>query len=82
MTQEINEPINADALLDQLHTNKEELMDDVKTKGSLGHSDHVIVVFNILREISRIKKKIITLDFKRTDSLAYSGIYLAASTGT
>lgn len=57
-------------------------MDDVKNKGSLGHNDYVIVVFSILSEMSRIKKKITALDFKRADPLAYSGIYLAASTGT
>lgn len=42
----------------------------------------MIVVLNILREMSRVKKKITTLDFKRADPLAYSGIYLAASNGT
>lgn len=82
MIQEINEAIKADVLLDPYHTNKEDLMDNVKNKGSLGHNDHVIIVFNTLREIRRTKKKIATLDYKRADPLAYSGIYLAAPTGT
>lgn len=56
-------------------------MDDAK-KGSLGRNDHMIVVFNVLREMSRINKKISTLDFKRANPLDYSGIYLAASTST
>lgn len=68
-------------MLDPYRTNKD-LMDSVKNKGSLGHNDRAIIVFNTLREMGRMKKKIATLDFKRADPLAYSGICLAAPTGT
>jgi len=39
----------------------------VKVTGSLGCSDHEIVVFKILRTARRVRSKLATLDFRRAD---------------
>ncbi|PKU36746.1 rna-directed dna polymerase from mobile element jockey-like [Limosa lapponica baueri] len=74
--------LRQNALLDLQFTNEEELMDDVKNNGRLGHNECVIVTFNIPRGMRRINNKITTLDFKRANPLAYLGICLETPTGT
>lgn len=48
-------------------THKQELLDDVKVKGSLGFSDHKTVKFRILRVLNKINNRITNLDLKRAD---------------
>lgn len=48
----------------QLLTNKEELLDDVKAKGSLGCSEHETVDFQILGGTSKKKNRITAEDFR------------------
>ncbi|GAB0182327.1 hypothetical protein GRJ2_000698000 [Grus japonensis] len=55
------------AMLDLVLTNKEELVRNVKLKGSLGCSDHEMVEFKILRAERRAHSKLGTLDFRRAD---------------
>nr|XP_013805401.1 PREDICTED: proteasome-associated protein ECM29 homolog [Apteryx mantelli mantelli] len=50
-----DELATGDALVDLLLANKEQLVDDVKAKGSLGCSDHGMVEFKILRGVSKTK---------------------------
>ncbi|GAB0204631.1 hypothetical protein GRJ2_002928700 [Grus japonensis] len=52
-------------MLDLIFTNKEGLVGDVKLKGSLGCSDHVMVEFRILRAARWAHSKLTTLDFRR-----------------
>jgi len=52
-------------MLDLVLTNKEGLVGNEKLKGSLGCSDHEIVVFRILRATRRVHSKLTTLDFRR-----------------
>ncbi|KAK4825656.1 hypothetical protein QYF61_001479 [Mycteria americana] len=53
LTQVINKPTRGGALLDLLLTKKEELVGDVKVKGSPGCSNHEMAAFAILREASK-----------------------------
>jgi len=55
------------SLLDLVLTNKEGLLGNVKVKGSLGCSDHEMAEFKILRAVRRVRSKLTTLDFRRTD---------------
>lgn len=53
---------------DLLLTNKEKLVRDVKTNGSLGCSSRELLEFKILREASKMKSRITaTLDLRRAD---------------
>lgn len=52
------------ALLDMLLADKEELLKDVKPEGCTGHSNHEIVEFRILREVSKTNG-ITALHFRR-----------------
>ena len=47
--------------------NKEELIEDLKVKGSLGCSNCETVEFKILREVSKINSRITAPDFRRAD---------------
>ncbi|KAK4817455.1 hypothetical protein QYF61_015610 [Mycteria americana] len=67
LLQVIEEPARRGAMLDLLLTNKEELVGNVKLKGSLGCSDHEMVEFKILRAPRRVHSKLTTLDFRRAD---------------
>ena len=42
-------------------------MSNVNLKGSLGCTDHKMVVFEILRALKRVHTNLATLDFRRTD---------------
>jgi len=53
LTQVVNKPRRGGALLDLLLTKKEELVGDVKVKGSPGCSNHEVAEFAILREASK-----------------------------
>ncbi|PKU46481.1 rna-directed dna polymerase from mobile element jockey-like [Limosa lapponica baueri] len=55
------------ALLDLILTNKEDLVQNRKLKGSLGCSDHEMWEFEILRAMRTTHSKIITLDVRRAD---------------
>jgi len=63
--QVIEEPTRRGAMLDLLLTHKEELVENVKLKGSLGCSVHEMVEFKILRAASRMHNKLTTWDFRR-----------------
>ena len=55
------------AMLDLVLTNKKGMVGNVRLKGSLGHSDHEIVEFKILRTARRTHSKLTTLEFRRAD---------------
>ena len=65
MMQVIHEMTREDVLPDLLLTKKEELVGDVKVKGSLGCSNHKMVEFKILREVSKTNSRITALNFRR-----------------
>ncbi|KAJ7424185.1 hypothetical protein BTVI_07574 [Pitangus sulphuratus] len=67
LLQLVNEPTRGGALLDPLFTNREELVGDMVVGGRLGHSDHEIVEFSILRDAKRAINKTSSLDFWRAD---------------
>lgn len=48
--------------------NKEEAVEDVKVRGSLGCSDNEVVEFRILREENKANRRITALGFRRADS--------------
>jgi len=50
LSQIIDTPIGGGAILDHVVTNASELIDDMKTGGSLGYSDHALVEFTLLRD--------------------------------
>lgn len=63
----INKLNREGALLDLLLMNKKVLAEDMKVKGSLGCSDYEIMDFEILRELSKTKSWIMSLDFCKAD---------------
>lgn len=65
--QVFEEPTRKGALLDMVFINKEELVMDVKIKGSLGCSDQEIVEFGILRGGNRAKNRNTAWDFRKAD---------------
>ncbi|GAB0176076.1 hypothetical protein GRJ2_000072800 [Grus japonensis] len=67
LLQVIEEPTRRGAMLDLILINKEELVGNVKLKGSLGCSDHEMVEFKILRAARRVHSKLTTLDFRKAD---------------
>ena len=67
LTQLVREPTREGALLDLLFVNREGLVDNVAAGGRLGHSDHEIIEFSILREARRRLSRTDILDFKRAD---------------
>ena len=71
MTQLVSEPTREGALLDLLFVNREGLVDDVAVGGRLGHSDHEIIEFSILREARRGCSRTDILDFKRADFVLF-----------
>jgi len=48
-----------------LVTNANELISDIKIGVSLGCSDHVLVVFTLLRDKGQAKSKVKTLNFRK-----------------
>jgi len=48
-------------------TNASELIGDVKTGGSLGCSDHVLVEFTVLRHMGKVRSIIRTFNFRKTN---------------
>ncbi|GAB0188096.1 hypothetical protein GRJ2_001274900 [Grus japonensis] len=67
LLQVIEKPTRRGAMLDLVLINKEELVGNVKLKGSLGCGDDEMVEFKILRAARRAHSKLTTLDFRRTD---------------
>ncbi|GAB0203667.1 hypothetical protein GRJ2_002832300 [Grus japonensis] len=68
LLQVIKEQSRTGAMMDLVLTNKEGLVGDVKLKGSLGCSDHDIMVeFKILMAARRMHSKLTTMDFRRAD---------------
>ncbi|KAM4642928.1 uncharacterized protein AAGF69_015296 isoform 1-T2 [Amazona ochrocephala] len=63
--QVIEEPTRRGAMLDLVLTNGEGLVGNVMLQGSLGHSDHEMVEFEILRTVRRACSKLTAMDFKR-----------------
>ena len=66
LMQLIDELTRRDAVLDVLLTNKKELMEDAKVKGSHGCSDHETVELKVQRGVNKINK-ITILDFRRAN---------------
>ncbi|GAB0186117.1 hypothetical protein GRJ2_001077000 [Grus japonensis] len=79
--QVIEEPTRRGAMLDLVLTNKEELVGNVKLKGSLGCSDHERVEFKILRTARRVHSKLTTLDFRRADFDLFRSVSLTSVPG-
>lgn len=65
LTQVVKEPMRRSVLLDLVLTNKEGLIGDVKSGGSLDCSDHEMVEIRILKGGSRRISRTVTLDFRR-----------------
>ncbi|PKU38766.1 glycerol kinase [Limosa lapponica baueri] len=63
----IEEPKRRNALVDLIHTDKEVLVGNAKVKGSLGCSDHEVMVFRIMKAGRRVKSKLTMLNFRRVD---------------
>ena len=64
LTQLVRELTREGALLDLLFVNRGQV-DDVEVGGRLGHSDHEIIEFSILREARRGGSRTDILDFQR-----------------
>ncbi|PKU41370.1 adaptin ear-binding coat-associated protein 1 [Limosa lapponica baueri] len=67
LTQLVREPTREGALLDLLFINREGLVGDVTVGGRLGHSDHEMIEFSVLREARRGASRTATMDFQRAD---------------
>ena len=50
-----------------VNSHQEELVVDVKVRGSLGYSDHETLAFRTLRGSIKAKTRTTTLDFRRAD---------------
>ena len=79
LTQLVREPTREGALLDLLFVNRG-LVDDVAVRGRLGHRDHEIIEFSILREARRGLSRTDILDFRRADFVLF-GTCLKGSLG-
>ena len=71
LTQLVSEPTREGALLDLVFVNREGLVDDVAVGGRLGHSDHEIIEFSILRETRKGDSRTAILDFQRADFVLF-----------
>lgn len=60
----VSEPIREDTPLDLLLENREELVGDL---GCLGHSDHEMLEFSVIRPVRSGVSKTATLDFQRAN---------------
>ena len=60
-------PIRGEALLDLMLTSVEEIMTEVKIRGSLGCSDHALAEFMISRKMGLTKSRGRTLNFRRAN---------------
>ena len=67
LSQVIDSPTREDAILDLTVTNASELIDDVKTGGSLGCSDHTLLEFTILRDMGKARSIVKMLNFRKAD---------------
>lgn len=67
----INQQTRDDAFLDLLLTNKKEVVEDVKIKGSFGCSDHKTMKFKVLREFNKTALRLWTSQLL---ILAFSGL--------
>jgi len=65
--QVIEEPTRTSALLDLILAKKEGLIEDVKTKDSLGYNDCEMMEFRILREWSKVKSKLTNFNYRKAD---------------
>lgn len=72
--QVIEETTRRGSMLDLILINKEELMGNVKIKGSLGCNYHEMVQFGILRAARRNHRKLSILDFRRADFFLFSDL--------
>jgi len=64
----------AEVLLDLVLTSVEEIIEDIKIGGNPGCSDHALVVFMILRNVSLAKSGVRTLNFRRVNFRLFQGI--------
>ena len=73
LTRLVGEPTREGDLLDLLFVNREGLVGDGMVGGCLGHSDHEMIEFLILREVRRVVIRTATLDFWRADFVLFKG---------
>ena len=71
LMQLVREPTREGAVLDALYVNREGLVDDVVVGGRLGHSDHEIIEFSILRDARRGGSRTAILEFQRADFVLF-----------
>ena len=65
LVQVLDKPSRGEALLDLVLTNVEDLIKEVKSRGSLGCSDHALVEFVISRDTGPAKSKVRAMKFRR-----------------
>ncbi|PKU47054.1 nedd4-binding protein 2-like 2 [Limosa lapponica baueri] len=66
LSEVIDSPTRRDMILDLMVTNSSEQIGDIKIRGSLGCSDHALVEFTVLRDMSQARSKVRTLNFRKT----------------
>jgi len=65
LSQVIDSPTQRDTILDLIVTSASELIRHVKTGGSLGCSDHALLVFTLLRDMGKTRSIVKTLNFRK-----------------
>jgi len=63
----VDTPTQRDAILDLMLTSESDLIAGVKTRGSLGCSDHELVEFTVLRDIGKAKSIVRTQNFRKAN---------------
>jgi len=63
----IGNPAQGDAILDLMLTNASELISGIKTGGSLGCSDHLLVELTALRDVGMVRSIVRTLNFRKAN---------------
>lgn len=56
-------------------TNVNELMGNIKARGSLGCRDHVLVEFAVLRDMTQVRSKVRPLDARKANFQLFKGSF-------
>jgi len=67
LSQVIDSPTRGDTTLDLMVTNTKELISDIKTRSSLGFSNHTLVELANLRDKGWARSKVRTLNFREAN---------------
>jgi len=67
LSQVTDTPTGGDATLDLMLTNASELIGDIKSGGSVGCSDPLLVEFTVLRDIGKARNIVRTLNFRKAN---------------